>query len=223
MVKASIPAGGSLSMHYCHIHDIWMGSDHTRNGGRFISTRTIPTQTGPTTGGSAVRFQSALIFVTTNMLAPSQHTPLLECIIHMAWVCGCQPTAPTAFPVLPGSVLLARPACCALANASSSPGTPLTPPLPAEVLVHPDGGMLWEERETTKKYSGNLHTLIPAGSIVLGRKIHRCGMPLFGWKNRKDRIRYILTKYTWGDGRGTTRWLGTKLWGKICFDFEMKI
>ena len=128
MVKASIPAGGSLSMHYCHIHAIWMGSNHTRNGGRFISTRTIPTQTGPTTGGSAVRFQSALIFVATNMLAPSQHTPLLECIIHMAWVCGCQPTAPTAFPVLPGSVLLARPACCALANASSSPGTPLTTP-----------------------------------------------------------------------------------------------
>ena len=99
----------------------------------------------------------------------------------------------------------------------------LQPPLPAEVLVHPDGGMSWEERETAKKCSGNLHTLIPVGSIVLGRKIHRCGMPLFGWKNRKDRIRYILTKYTCGDGRGKTRWLGTKLWGKICFDFEMKI
>lgn len=104
MVKASIPAGGSLSMHYCHICDIWMESDHTRNGGRSISTRTIQTQTGPTTGGSAARFQSALIFVATNMLSPSQHTPLLECIIHMAWICGCQPTAPTAFPVLPRSV-----------------------------------------------------------------------------------------------------------------------
>lgn len=85
-----------------------------------------------------------------------------------------------------GLSLLVPPACCALANASSSPGTLLTPPY----TCRGSSTSWWRNvvrGKGEKKCNGNLHTLDTWRIyILLSRKIHSCGMPLFGWKNRRQ-------------------------------------
>lgn len=183
MVKATIPAGGSLSMHYCHVCDIWMErANHTRNGGRFT-----PLLEPPQPNRSYHRWVSStvpvcLVFMATNMLGPFSTYPTPG--MYYTW-----PESVVTSQLLPlpscvpqGLSLLVRPACCALANASSSPGTLLTPPYTCR-----GSSTSWWRNVVRGKWEKEVqwespHSYTCRIYILLSRKIHSCGMPHLGEK-----------------------------------------